>query len=267
MKLHDFSKLVGLPLTKLRYYTRYGVIEAERNVNNYREFEEKDVMDVYNTLILRDFDMPVGDIIKLNNNELETPVDIWVNGQINDLENEIRKEEIRLARLKEMRNYFDCMNRLLNTPNLDIKHAEYVYWIFEKDFHLTKEIEKNLCCLAEKSPFSYVALKVPHDEWTKKEKFHIVAGIGMLKRNLEKCGLRELKESQYIEEAKVIGIYLEKENPLELTRKEIQPLLDTAEKMGVEVYGDMSGRFYLKYTKEGKKVYNVAVSIKYREKE
>lgn len=265
MKLNDFSKLVGLPLTKLRYYTRCGVIEAERNVNNYREFEEKDVLDVYNTLILRDFDMSVNDIVKLNNSGLETPMNLWVNGQINDLEDEIKKAEIRLNRLKEMRNYFDCMNRLLNTPNLDIKHSEYVYWIFDRDFHLTQEIEESLCCLAEKSPFSYVALKVPHDEWMFHDKFHIVAGIGMLERNFDKCGLTELKGSQYVEEAKIIGIYLEKENPLELTRKEIQPLLDMAKSMNVEVYGDMSGRFYLKYNKEGKKVYNVAVSIKYRE--
>lgn len=264
MKLHDFSKLVGLPLTKLRYYTRYGVIEAERNENNYREFEEKEVLDVYNTLILRDFDMSINDIVKLNNDELEEPINLWVNGQIDGLEDEIRKAEIRLNRLKEMRNYFECMNRLLNTPNLDVKHEEYVYWIFDEHFELNKEVEENLANLANKSPFSYVALKVPHEKWVNQEKFHVTLGIGVLKRNIEKCGIEKLNGSTYVDEAKIIGIYLEKENPLELTKSEIQPLLDKAKEMNVEVYGDISGRFYLKYNKDGKKVYNLAISIKYR---
>ena len=56
MKVNEFSKLIGIPDSKIRYYDRKGLISSDRKENNYRDYDMTDALNLYHAQMLRSFE-------------------------------------------------------------------------------------------------------------------------------------------------------------------------------------------------------------------
>ena len=265
MKLNEFSKRIGLPVTKLRYYARFGVTEPERAENNYREFKKDEAIKIYNALMMRSFDMKIEDIVDLHNTEKSVDVDSWVFGQLNDIQSKIEQLQIRLDRLKELKKSIEQYQEYKGNPFVAPRFSEYVLWSFEDDFKFNDENIEMLRKMTNRCPFSYIALKYKQED-INKDVFSPSLGIGVLKKNIEKCGLKVPENAEYTGDLQYIGCYFENDRMFELTQEDLKPLYELAKEMNVELTGDLTGRFYMAYPKNGKLIYCYALGREYRKK-
>lgn len=266
MKLNEFSKRIGVPLTKLRYYARYGVMQPERSENNYRELTECEAIDVYNALILRDFDISVEEISEIHQNKREVELFEEVDSQVENLEKKIEQLQIHLKRLKELQEFLDRFEHNTKKAYVYARASEYVLWSFSDEFVLNAENQKRIIDVTACSPFSYVALRVKEQEWRTKDVFKPELGVAVLKRNVGKCKLEVPNDAKYTGDTQLITYCFEKENMFEITKDDLKPIFDKAREMDVELYGDLTGRFYISYVKNGKRIYCFALGCEFREK-
>ena len=101
MKVNEFARQLGIVSSKVRYYDRMGLIQGERQDNNYRNFTAQDALKIYHAQMLRSFDMSIQESLNAENEELEE-IDRWVGTHELELEKQIHQQEIKLQRLKEM---------------------------------------------------------------------------------------------------------------------------------------------------------------------
>lgn len=263
MKLNEFSKRIGLPVTKLRYYARYGITKPERAENNYREFKKDEAITIYNALMMRSFDMKIEDIVELHKTDKLIDVDSWIYGQLNDIQSKIEQLQIRLDRLKELKESIEKFQEYKGNPFVAPRFSEYVLWSFEDDFEFNDDNIEMLRKMTDRCPFSYIALRYKQEDIMNKEIFSPSLGIGILRKNIEKCGLKVPESAEYTGDLQYIGCYFENDRLFELTQEDLKPLYELAKEMNVELTGDLTGRFYMAYPKNGKLIYCYALGMEY----
>ena len=62
MNLAKVAKLTQVSPRMLRYYEDVGLVHPKRNSNNYRDYSQKDIEDIYKIKILNDAGMNLKDI-------------------------------------------------------------------------------------------------------------------------------------------------------------------------------------------------------------
>ena len=62
MKVGDFSKRTGLPVSTLHFYERKGLISPERNTSGHREYDESDLAWIAFIERLKETGMPLAQI-------------------------------------------------------------------------------------------------------------------------------------------------------------------------------------------------------------
>ena len=62
MKIGDFSKRTGLPVSTLHFYERKGLISPERNASGHREYDEADLTWIAFIERLKETGMPLAQI-------------------------------------------------------------------------------------------------------------------------------------------------------------------------------------------------------------
>lgn len=62
MKIGEFSKLTGLPVSTLHFYERKGLISPERNISGHRDYDEGDLAWIAFIERLKDTGMPLAQI-------------------------------------------------------------------------------------------------------------------------------------------------------------------------------------------------------------
>lgn len=62
MKIGDFSKRTGLPVSTLHFYERKGLISPERNASGHREYDEADLAWIAFIERLKETGMPLAQI-------------------------------------------------------------------------------------------------------------------------------------------------------------------------------------------------------------
>ena len=263
MKLHEFSKRIGLPLSKLRFFARYGITKPERQNNNYRDFKDEDAIDIYNALMLRSFDMSIEDIVEIHQTNKTIEVDSWLNQNVQNLQSQIDNLKIRMNRLIELQKSIEQFQSLKGKPIFSPRFSECVLWSFSDDFILNNENIETLKKMTNSNPFSYIALRIKEEDWKTNEVFKPDLGIGILKKNLELSKLEIPENAVRTKDTDFVGFYVEKENLFALTMEDFQPLFDFAKENNVTLYGDISGRFYLSYPKNGKRIYCCALGMAY----
>lgn len=159
MKVNEFAKQLGIVDSKIRYYDRQGLIQGERQNNNYRNFTALDALNIYHAQMLRSFDMSIQESLNAKNKEL-AEIDQWVGGHAEELEEMIRWQEIKLLRLKEMQAYFAMMRADKGTAVPYLRDNSYNVWNFGASVMTTPGVQKAAKILAETMPFSYVAVKI-----------------------------------------------------------------------------------------------------------
>ena len=265
MKVHEFSARLGIPASKIRYYDRYGVISGRRlEGNNYREYDTKDALDIYNALMFRSFDMSVSQAAGINGECRLKDVNDWLSRHIVEVERQIALEQMRLERLQQMKEYFtDIREGQIRVEKFRLQ-KNYEVWTFGTDRPPNPKTAQIARTLAEHLPFSYVALKIPEDSLFGDQVYQVQAGLGILEENRVRCGLDLTEAAFEIAGAERLTIWLEKEDPFHLTRAELEPIFKEAALQGVELFGDAVGRVYLGYTMNGRRVHCFALGICFR---
>ncbi|MCR5606287.1 MAG: MerR family transcriptional regulator [Treponema sp.] len=63
MTVKEFSALLGISTSKIRFYDRLKIIEGNREAdNNYRNFSNIDALNIYNAQMLRSFNFSIYEI-------------------------------------------------------------------------------------------------------------------------------------------------------------------------------------------------------------
>ena len=265
MKVHEFSARLGIPASKLRYYDRNGIISGKRlEENNYREYDKKDALDIYNALMFRSFDMTVSQAAKSNSGCRLGDVNAWLSCHIMEVERQIALEQMRLERLQQMRQYFTDIREGQARVEKFRLQKNYEVWTFGTDEEPDQKTVQTARILAKHLPFSYVALKIPEKSLFGDVRYQVQSGLGILEENRRKCGIDLEGAAFEIAGAERLTIWLEKEDPFCLTREDLEPIFREADRQGVELFGDAVGRMYLGYTIDGKRVHCFALGICFR---
>lgn len=265
MRVHEFASRLGVPASKIRYYDRNGIISGKRQENNnYREYDIKDAFDIYNALMFRSFDMSVSQAAEVNSDCRLADINDWLSRHIAEVKQQITLEQMRLARLQQMKAYFtDIKEGQIRVETFQLQ-KNYEIWTLGTGEELDAQAVKTARLLVDHLPYSYVALKIPEKSLFEDECYEVQAGLGILEENRIRCGLDLEGIAFEIEKAERLTIWLEKENPFLLTRSDLEPIFQAASQRGVELFGDAVGRMYLGYTTGGRRVHCFALGICFR---
>ena len=260
MTVKEFSEKIGIPSTKIRFYDRSKLIEGSREQkNNYRTFCELDALSIFNAQMLRSFDFSLQEVHQAKEEKIEQ-INSRVRRRIEDLENSIRMQEIKLIRLKEMRSYFS---------EIENSMTRVIYWnlpesynIFTINCNSTENERQAVKMLAEVMPFSYICIKICRESILKQENpLKVSLGLGILKKNKEITGLNFSASIKADEQKERVGIRFECQNPFALTVSDLEPLLAELASKKIEIKDDLLGRIFISYKKNGKVVHGLSVSL------
>ncbi len=224
MKVKEFSDKIGLPSSKIRFYDRSQIIKGGRvTQNNYRTFNELDALQIYNAQMLRSFNISVPDVLIAQNENL-TQLNRRVLNQLSDLERTVREQEMHLARLKEMKKYFEMITE--HNPPISYHNLEDSYNICTLNNKSSADELNTVKILAEVMPFSYICIRISKESVLKKETpLDISIGLGILQSNKEKLGLKFPESIKKDKKRSIIQLLLETQNPFNLTCNDLEPLM------------------------------------------
>lgn len=111
MKIKEAEKLTGLSAKTIRFYENEGLIEVKRNLNSYREYDEKNIKDLKKIKFLRGLDISIAKIKELKSETIS--LKSLLEDKSKELENQgidlESKEDIIKSVLKDIdkNNYID----------------------------------------------------------------------------------------------------------------------------------------------------------------
>lgn len=263
MKVNEFAKKLGIPPSKVRYYDREGITKSGRcEDNNYREFTPLDALDICNAQMLRSFDMSVREAVEAGRSYPLGQVSQWLDGRIDTLEQEIRLEEIRLARLRQLKRYLLTMEQNRSQVHLDRTRVSYNVWtigdVASPDHNALRAVE----LLQQKIPFSYVTLAVPKESLLGTgDQLSVGLGLGILEENMSKCGMTNTVGMERFDEGECLSIFLELEDPFALLREHLQPIFDEAKRRNLRLISGAVGRHYFSYARNGRRVHGFSLGV------
>lgn len=260
MKVNDFAKQLGIAGSKIRYYDRMGLIQGKRCENNYRDFDENDALSIYHAQMLRSFDMSVQESLEAKDKELQE-IDGWVIQHEKDLSKAIQWERMKLRRLEEMHRYFETIHNADSILKLEERDESYNLWNLKKGGILNQDKLQTIALLSNQMPFSYVAIRITEESLLKKEgPLDIQIGLGILKRNKTLLNLNFPDEVEMTPGSRILSLLLESKDPFNLNREDLKPLFHEIQRCGYGCQGDLIGRLYLSYMKNGEFVHGIGLA-------
>lgn len=136
MLINEVSSIVGLSKKSIRYYEEEGVINPKRNSSNdYREYNEDDIKILRTVKFLRDLDIPINDIKKLQRKEIS------LKECMEEKIFKIEQEENNYQRVKDM--CLEIIEANYEYSSIDIeKYSKEVYILRKRGFTM-KNIKIN----------------------------------------------------------------------------------------------------------------------------
>lgn len=262
MKVNEFSKLIGIPDSKIRYYDRKGLISSDRKENNYRDYDMNDALNLYHAQMLRSFEMSVDDSVKAIGESFDT-IDRHMEKTIENLETEIKRKQILLTRLKEIKKHFDLFQNEDSSVTVQYRPVTYNICHIGNKEKPHECVNETIETLASVMPFSYVAIKVTKQSiMNDGDDLDIRIGLGIIEENREllKINLPDWVEST--ESGEVVYQYLNTKNPFELTKKDLLPLLQELKRRKIDITEDIVGRVHMSYMENDEFVHRVVLAYK-----
>lgn len=186
----------------------------------------------------------------------------WLDTRIDDLEQQIRWEEIRLQRMRQLKGYVD---NVVSKPMQVVRRqatVSYNVWTVGKKGSISEQEIAAAARLQEKMPFSYITLSVPMQSLMGgEEALDVHLGLGVLEENMEKCGLTDTAGMQRFPGGDCMSVYLEMEDPFSLTQTHLRPLFDAVEREGMRVASGAVGRQFLSYQKGEKYIHGFSLGV------
>lgn len=110
-------------------------------------------------------------------------------------------------------------------------------------------------------PFSFIAIKIDKDSLinSTSNQLNVSVGLGILKHNAIKLNL-QLSHYDCYRANETLQYVFETENPFELTKAQLQPIVDYIETHSLQ-HQDIIGRIVLSYMKDGTFQHGIMVSV------
>lgn len=264
MKVTEFSQRVGIHASRIRYYDRMGIIRGDRRDNNYRDFTPQDAFSLYNAWMLRSYGIGLEECAEVQHGDVHDMASV-LERYIDRTIQEMERQEKLLLRLRTMHSFCTLFEHPKERIHSRYLSSSYAIFTFGKGVMMDEQMEKDVRTLVEHMPYSYVVIQVPKESILScREKLDVQIGVGILEENLEHLSL-SIPSAERREETDILELLLEKENPLEITRSDIQPLLDEMEKQGLPIT-NLTGRVYCSYERDGKTMhgFGLATQMPYR---
>ncbi|MGM9942008.1 MAG: MerR family transcriptional regulator [Bulleidia sp.] len=259
MKVTEFARRIGFPASRIRYYDRMGIIRGDRRDNNYRDFTPEDVFSLYNAWMLRSYGIGLEECAEVQHGDIQDMASV-LEKNIERIIEEMERQEKLLLRLRTMHSF--CM--LFADPKKRI-HSRYLsncyeIFTFGKNVKMDRQNELDVRTLVDHMPYSYMTIQITKESiLSNQENPDVRIGVGILEENLQQLGV-SIPSANRKQETEILEFLMEKENPLAITRTEIQPFLDEIARRGIEL-SDLTGRIYCSYGKNGKSVYGFGLAV------
>ncbi|MCI8574868.1 MAG: MerR family transcriptional regulator [Bacilli bacterium] len=115
MNIHEVEHLVGLSKKSIRYYEEHGLLKPQRNrENDYRIYEDKDIRKLKVIKFLRELDVSINDLKRLNDGVLS------LQECMKDRIHKIEAEETKFIKVKEM--CFEIQNKADTFDSFDVQN-------------------------------------------------------------------------------------------------------------------------------------------------
>lgn len=259
MKVVEFSRQVGIPSSKIRYYEKLGLINSDRTENNYRKFNEVDALNIYHALMLRSFNMSIAESLEAQKHPIEE-IDRWVEIEKQNLKKVIGQYEMQIYRLNEMQKFF----KVISDNDKSMKEFKlgdsFNIFNFGKNITLNNDELHGIKILANSMPFSYIAVKISKESIFN-DNPEVSIGLGILENNIKKIGTNIPSSITKTKGSNRMNMYLEVTNPFEITKKDIKPIIDYIEKEKITLKDDIIGRIFLSYYKGNEFVHAIGVGV------
>lgn len=109
MLINEVTSKLGISRKAIRYYEAEGLIHPKRNINNdYRVYDEEDIILLKKIKFLRNLNVPIGEIKDLINHKIN------LSECLEDRIKKIENEESNFLKIKEM-----CMNIINSNETFD----------------------------------------------------------------------------------------------------------------------------------------------------
>ncbi|MCR4626382.1 MAG: MerR family transcriptional regulator [Treponema sp.] len=261
MTVNEFSKIIGIPASKIRFYDRSKIIEGDREIfNNYRSFCESDALNLYNAQMLRSFNFSLNEVLDSKEEEL-VKIDSRVHSCMTELEKSIREQEMKLLRLKEMSAYFSKVGK--NISKVTYHRLEDSYNIFTVNCDSSQAEREAVKQLAEVMPYSYICVKISKDsilsalEHNREDPLQISVGLGILESNRKKIDLTFPPAIEMQKSTMRVGIFLECEDVFNIKLSDLKPLLKEIKEKNIPIEHDFIGRVFISYRHNGISVHGL----------
>lgn len=265
----DFCRMTGLKPDTLRYYVDQKLISPKVNPSNqYKEYSELDVLDMYYIRSRRAMNVP---IVKINQVLTQLPVEeqlLWLGGHEQNLLEQRRMIDEQLLRCRKMqkdiRNLPQLLNRVIDQSgqegpdllqiNLIGPHAEG-----EGRFELA-EAWREVC------PQLLNMIHVPLSELLDEscEHFSVSFGVVIPEKNLS-CAPHLCRAPSYPYISRdCIGTMIRIRQPFALTRKDLKPLFDYAREKHYTFVDDLTSWMITKTRENQEDWYYFATRVSVR---
>ena len=261
MTVKEFSALIGIPSSKIRFYDRLKIVEGDREIlNNYRSFCNDDVLSIYHAQMLRSFNFSLQEVQEAKTEELHQ-IDSRLHERIDALERSIREQEMRLKRMKEMTVYFSKIER--NISKCSYHELDDSYNIFTINCDSTPDERAAVKLLAEVMPFSYICVRISKDSILHNESpLKVSLGLGILESNRQKIGLSFPPSIKIDHKGMKVGMFMECNDLFNIQCSDIAPLLDEFNERQIPLSEDLTGRVFISYRHNGETVHGIGFGIK-----
>lgn len=263
----EFCKMTGLRVDTLRFYVDKGLLEPTINKENqYKQYCSKDVVDIAFVRSRRAMGVPI-----FNINEVLTKLPTekqleWYADHERQLQSEMAELQMKLNRCQKAQRDLNNLPKLLNQiidqsgdegpdlyqlnlvgPHATGGEARFVLaelWR-DKDPHVLSMIHIPLAELLDPSCENYsVTYGLVLPKWMVKEETLLI------------------REPAYLYPSKdCIGMMIRLKDPFEVTRSDLQPLLDYAEEKGYRLIDDMTSWLFARTVEEGTQYYYFAMRV------
>lgn len=265
MYVNEFSRRLGLPASKVRYYDRSGMYQGQRGANNYRDFTDNDALDAYLAQSLRSIDLSMEETTLAVRSYEPFQMYHWLTGRIGSLREEITMAQAKLERLEQLREFTVAYGT--NLPREEAfpgralqEHAVYSIRTFGSYTKVNDEVLEAAAALGGCMPYSYIALSIPGESLFRGEApLPVGIGLGIREKNLERFGLTPSPVMDCFPGGPHLILFLEREDVFHLTCADLRPLLDGAAARGLRLRGDLTGRISFAREKEGRRFYCLSV--------
>lgn len=131
--IHDVSELLGISADAIRLYEKAGLVEPLRNpVNGYRYYTFEQIQSIMGIALYRQIDVGLAEIGELLKHQTFSGISDKFSDFIEESEEEIRRQQVRIEKLRFMQQHLNKLNEGINTYSVQrlpdcciMYHQEY----------------------------------------------------------------------------------------------------------------------------------------------